>query len=587
MRKIIQKKNSITNILFRSVIIPILVVYILLSVISICMQIYGIKQSTKEEAASRAEPVLKMISSKSFAAPVILKEFKNDKINMIILDSRKNIIHSSTSDISDTKKEMIKKNFERGLYNHILYKNKLDAKGISYFPIKNTPDWTLVMEVTLIKAFHSVYMHIIFLVTSTLTFILFFYFISRRVSKRLAFSVKQMADRLQLAAEGDFKSEVIYSDDVEEVKYLSEAIHSIVSRMNMALSGSDDFESSENIRQLLSLDVLKPLIANYKNSMKTNLCIKNAKGEVIAGEPAAENDAENIYTGNIVIKGRTIGTAELSPLEGCKPPRHELPIIVKQIAFTTSHMIEKSYNNAKQYDIWKKNEEYNIRNLTKAMEVFSTNMHQWLTEIEVNNFSNRKDFQADLLMFTAKAKEVLAYIDENSEYSKFIEYSADMKEDDYSPRDLSVELQKQISDSLSANDNVDFSISGKIPAKLFGDKNSIIKIIKRILITITTKNNELPVSLKISSQANKYSTLLIFELTTSMDALTDNEANRLKLISLSKNGFVENLTTFEQKIASAFNLAFKINAKIEIDAGEEFKIKISIPQLNVKELEEL
>lgn len=588
MRKIIQTKNSITNVLFRAVIIPILIVYTLISVVSIFMQIYGIKRSAKSETASKSIPLLKTISMNNSAAPSIIRDFNsNDREKAFILDSRKNIIHIPASEISDSEKNQIIQNFRRGNDKHIIYKKGTEIKSISYFPIENTPGWTLVIDRSITGAFRSVYMHLIFLIASTLVFMIFFYYVSKKVSEKISASINKIADRLQSAAEGDFNSDINYSDEIEEIKYLSTAVHSIISRMNMALSGSDNFEISENVNKILNLDVLKPLINNYKNSMRANLCIKNLKGEVIGGEPAENDTEENVYTANITVNGKNIAIAELSSLEGCIPPKHELPLIVKQVAFTASHLIEKSYNNARQYDIWKKNEEYNIRNLTKSMENFSSSMHQWLAELETGNYASRKDFQADMLMFTAKAKEVLAYIDEKSEYSKFLEYSADIKEADYSPRELSLELQKQISDSLSANDNVDFSISGKIPATLFGDKNSIIKIIKRILITINSVNNEQPLSLKISSEAGKYSTQLIFELSTSKESFSENDTSRLKLISMSKKGFIENLTTFEQKISSAFSLAFKINANIKIETNENLNIKISIPQLNVKELEEL
>ncbi len=587
MRTIFHRKKSITNLISRSVIIPVLAVYILISIASITMQIFGIRQTAKNAAISKAVPILNMIARNKSMKSLILSDFEDrDDVKMYILDSRKLIISSTEKDPSTLQVNHITMNYKRGTEKHVLHKCDDEIKSISYFPINNTPGWTLVLVSSINGAFHSVHMHTLFLIVSTTLFIIFFYSLSRKVSKRVATAVRQMADRLQSAAEGDFKSEIKHTDDIEEVKYLSNAIHSIVSRMNIALSGSNDFNSRNIINHHLNLEALNPLIRNYKNTMKTNLCIRDTKGEIIVGEPSEENNDDNIYTGNIIVKGKIIAYAELSPLEGCIPPRHELPLIVRQIAFTASHMVENSYNNARQYEIWKRNEEYNIRNLTKSMENFSKNMHQWVTELEVNDFSDKKNFKTELLMFTARTKEILAYIDENSEYSKFMEFSTDMKEEDYSTRDFSLELQKKISDSLSDNDSVDFSISGKIPSTLFGDKNSIIKIIKRILISINAKNSEYPLSLKISSTTSNYSTMLFFEITTNKEAFTENEISRLKLISKKGNGYIEDLTTFEQKITSAFNLAFKIDANIEIETDEEFKIKISIPQLNVKEMEE-
>lgn len=414
--------------------------------------------------------------------------------------------------------------------------------------IDGTPDWKLVIRTPVydyLFPFYIFFAYVVFIAIGC-----WFYAVvkSNKISKMISKPVQKIADRLRLAAEGDYTSEVVDVYKIEEIKMISEATQSLVSRMDTILNGADRYRETVSIENLIDGNDCLPLFEHYKKKYNVAVCIKDSQGNLLAGEE--DLDSNTIYRERIVLNGRFVGFFEMSPKPGNKISEDAMKADIAVFSKVFENLIASNLRKTAQYKAWRGNEDANIKRFIGMTEEISADLHKWIEDIdELNEQGERKNLRQNIADFSARAKSALVTLDDTFEVIKFSDMRVTVEERDYSV----IELVEFIGNRLSAQfqeDTIflDLDDAQDMVRRLYGDFDGISRFVIRFVSCFSSKDPSKKIDLTFGTERKIYSCNLKITITLENGLLNHEEIEKIKEICKAST---ENFGEIEGKNASS------------------------------------
>ncbi|MBQ0039142.1 MAG: hypothetical protein KBS64_01785 [Treponema sp.] len=399
-------------------------------------------------------------------------------------------------------------------------------------------------------------------------------------SHNISGPVEQMAERLRQAAVGDFKSEVNYDDSLKEVKIIADATQSLINRMDSVLNGTKNSMSASDLTKYVDFEQYKIITENFERDVGLNLCVIDNQMNRIIG--TADQGSSQSYTAPIMVNKKTIGKYVVSPKDYCTLQEKQIQSIADSMSYVVGHTIENIYGRELRYKAWKDNETVNIDNMAKNSEKMSKEILVWAETLRsINGTGSASELKKAIDEIEKKARQFSAMIQENYEFARYTDYNYSISEKDYELADLLKKLEADTQKDAENKDNIKILSKEKPEETLFGDKDSIEKIVRRIILCLEKMNPSSEIATISSVRKETYGYTLQFKFVIEKHSLSPEQIKALKEIENKANGERDSMSSNDLKMRSAYNLLWHMNGSAKTTAAEEnrYELLVEIPQL--------
>ncbi len=470
---------------------------------------------------------------------------------------------------NNPKLKKIAKIENEALYNVKHVHSNLRGLSLRFFiscPIEGTPGWTLMIESPLVDYLSTFFWALLVLtLTGTATL-----FISRTKMKsyaeNISLPVRKMAERLQKAATGDFTSEVIPDNSLDEVKVISGATQKLVSRMDRVLNETAEDSNSQNPNFLLNLQNLTEANNNFEQALNLNISIYDKfMNRIFGSEP--EKYAPQ-FPENITISKRIVGKLIVSPKHECTLSVEQIDSFLKYLSRLIDNTLDTIVNRERHYHARRQNDIININSILSESEKFSNDLFAWIYN------------QKDSLSPGGKNSlvEIIYHINEFTEYTRFASSTPEVHESDYQTKLLAEKLDSK-TEAAANKRNIKIIKGSNLKDKLFGDHEAIIHSVSHALIALNNENLNSPITVTIDTENHPLSVSLKILITIEKPSFSKKQISHLELLAEQYSLEDELLSSFENKIISSFKLVRKLNGTVKINSDSNLHIDFSFPQL--------
>lgn len=516
--------------------------------------------------------------------------------DMELVYNKNNNIANSETDRSYEPIAQVEKRMLNGETGSATIRLKGTFYYLSYAPISETPGWSICIGFPYKDYMDTPILLIILLAECLLISIFIVKIRSRKIADQVAEPIIRMTNSIKKAAETG-KEMVSYEGNDEigapiEMKIISEAMDSIMDRLDLATTDTREFLDSAVITDLVSMDMLKYINGYYKNSFGVNVIVADSRGTVLVGKTnhglvdvnALREDESASF---IMLNDRVIGSTIFKIPEECILNKED----AQQHAIYVSKILEiVAFGNFRR-SLQNRNKLKQAREELEKISEYHNEIGEEARRMAAEGERVRKLGNPDALRefagkFIGFCYDIVSRTDDFTNYNEGSDMSAHIKEGVYSVEKLIVSLREdmqRIHPGLA--DKMSISAASGMPSVLFGDSNGIRRLTENILLAMSDDGNEGETAIYLDSRKNSYATSLSINVRGNK-LLTEKEGNRLKDLlenDIEETKMVDGVGASELKLLSIARVVKRMNGVInviKVGKGETW-CSVVIPQLEV------
>ncbi len=466
---------------------------------------------------------------------------------------------------------------------------------LSYTPIRETPGWSICIGSAYKDYIDTPILLMILMAECLLISIFVVKLRAKKIADEVAEPVKRMTESIKKAAESgkelaDYEagSEV---DNPIEMRIISEAMDSILDRLDLATADSREFLDSAVITDLVSMDMLRYIHGYYKEAFGVNVIVADSKGTVLVGKTnhglvdanALREDESACF---IMLNDRVIGSTIFKIPEECilnKESAQQHAIYVSKILeIVAIGNFRRSLQNRKNLKAAKKE----LERISEYHGKISEEARKLATECEkARKNDDTEELRELTARFSAFCYDLISETDDLTNYNDRNDITLQIRERIYQTENLISELKNDLErkhPSLAGKTDVRM-VSG-MPDRLFGDPHRVRRLCENLLVAISDENSDKEASIFFESRKSSYAASLMIGIHGNR-RLEGKETDRLKQLLEADNdsAVVDGINASDLKLLSIKRVVRRMNGTITVNKGGEGETwcMVEIPQLEV------
>ena len=341
---------------------------------------------------------------------------------------------------------------------------------------------------------------------------------AKRVADNIADNFSEMSKSIKNVAETGFDSlKNVKRDNDAPIEYnmISDAMESIMERLDVATSDNREFLDSAVITDLIDGDLIKYIHGYYKNVFNVNVIIADSKGNVLINDNDkgivdvnALRDDESASL--VMLNDRVIGSVifkmpENSVLDKSAAAEHAAYVakILEMVADGNFRRSLQHRNKLRQL------KDTGDRLSEIAAEASYISLDEAMNAEKLLGSREKIDYKKEYrhLMDTmydiaARTEDIVAANEESS-------FQLQISEDEYDVREVFDDLQKKMLKlHEELNDRFNVYVNDDVPEKLYGDANAIKRIVENACASAYDENAQGNVAIHVSKDISGYATML-------------------------------------------------------------------------------
>ncbi len=516
--------------------------------------------------------------------------------DMNLVYDKNNNIQNSLTDASYKSVAQVEKKMIRGETGSGTVRYKGLSYYVSYMPIKETPGWSICMGAPYIDYLDTPLLLLILMGESLLISIVVVRIRSQKIAEDVSEPIKRMTQSIKKAAEagsdiGAYESSNEAKDPIE-MKIISEAMDSIMDRLDMVTTDTREFLDAAVITDLVSMEMLKYIHGYYKAAFGVNVIVADSKGTVLVGKTAHGLVDANALRADesasfIMLNDRVIGSTIFKIPEECILNKED----AQQHAIYVSKILEIVAIGNFRRSLQNRNKLKHAKEELQRISEYHVEMGEEARKMATEGERVRKAGNADALKeLTAKfigfCYDIVSRTDDFTNFNERNDITVQIKEHVYKTDKLVNDLRNDIARlHPGISDAVRVGALPGIPAQLFGDPHRIRRAIENILTATVDEYSDNDIEIIFESKKNAYATGLSVNIHGNR-IQTDAERDRLKTLleqDMEEANVVSGVTASELKLLTIARVVRRMNGTITVDKGGvgETWCRLDIPQLEV------
>ncbi len=469
---------------------------------------------------------------------------------------------------------------------------------LSYTPIKETPGWSIGIG-SPYKDYMDTPLLLMILMGECLLISIFIVKLrSKRIADEVSEPVIRMTESIKRAAESGKEIKPVYDENIDEadnpieLKIISEAMDSIMDRLDIATTDNREFLDSAVITDLVSMDMLRYINGYYKTTFGVNVIVADSKGTVLVGHTAhglvdANALREDESASFIMLNDRVIGSTIFKIPEDCilnkKDAQAHAVYVSKILEIVAFGNFRRSLQSRNQL----KHAKEELERMSEYHSEVGEEARRMATEGEqirkTGNPEAIKEFMGKFINF---CYDIVSRTDDFTDYNDGNSIAIMIQETVYAVEKMVEDLKNDLNRTHPfLADKTDMRIITGMPEALFGDPIRIRKLTENLLIAMSDENNPNETGIFFESKKNSYASCLSISIHGNR-AYTDKERKRLKSIleeDIEESSVVDNINASELKLLSIARVVRRMHGSIAVNKGGEGETwcTIVIPQLEV------
>ncbi len=468
---------------------------------------------------------------------------------------------------------------------------------LSYTPIAETPGWSIAI-CSPYKDYIDTPILLMILMGECLLISIFIVKIrAKKIADEVTEPVRRMTESIKRAAESGTEIDQDYegSKDVDnpiEMKIISEAMGSIMDRLDLATSDTRQFLDAAVITDLVSMDMLKYIHGYYNAAFGVNVIVADSKGTVLVGHTAhglvdANALREDESASFIMLNDRVIGSTIFKIPEECILNKQD----AQQHAIYVSKILEMvafgNFRRSLQGRNQMKHAKAEIERMTEYHVEIGEEARRMAAECErvrkVGNVEALKEITAKFITF---CYDIVSRTDDFTAYNESNSLAIQIKEEVYLVEDLVNDIKNDLQRMHpKLGERINIRLLLGMPDALFGDRGRIRKLIENLLFALSDEYDPNDVGIYFESKKNSYATCLSISIHGNRSQ-TEKERKRLKSIlegDIEGAGIVDGINASELKLISISRVVKRMNGSIAVNKGGDGETwcTVVIPQLEV------
>ncbi len=467
---------------------------------------------------------------------------------------------------------------------------------LSYTDIKETAGWSICLGFPYVDYIDTPLLLMILMGECLLISIFAVKIRSKKIADEVSKPVKRMTETIKRAAESgkEPETEELMNTPGEpiEMRIISEAMDSIMDRLDMVTTDNKEFMDSAVITDLISLDMLKYIHGYYKNAFGANVIVADSMGTVLVGKTNhglvdATNIREDESVSFIMLNDRVIGSTIVKMPDGCfldKDDAREHAIFVSKVL---EMVAMGNFQRSLQHRNKMKNAREELEKIAEYHNEMSKEARKMASEAEKVRKSGNSETQKELIgRFTNFCYDILSRTDDFSDYNERSDISERIKEQIYNVDNLVGDLKDDMRRMHpDLREKIEYKVEVDMPKALFGDAQGIRRITENLILAVSDGVEKNNIGVYFESRRNAYATCLAISIHGNEER-SDREREHLKNLlkeDVDDTGIVDNISASELKLLSIARAVRRMNGEITVDKGGEGEIWVTIviPQLEV------
>ncbi len=469
---------------------------------------------------------------------------------------------------------------------------------VSYAPIKDTPGWSICVGSAYVDYIDTLFLLVLLMVECLIISVFIVRIRSTKIANEVAEPVRRMSENIRKAAESgadiaslDTKDGNVSEEEPIVMKIISEAMGSIMDRLDLATTEAKEFLDSAVITDLVSSDMLRYIHGYYKAAFGVNVIVADSKGVVLVGRTnhglvdanALRADESACF---IMLNDRVIGSVIFKIPENCildksDAQHHAIYVskILEIVALGNFRRSLQNRNNLKHAkDELEKINEYNIEIGEAARKMADEGE-------EIRNSGNAEDLREYAAKLISFCYDIVSRTDDFTNYNDRSGMSVRIREHVYKVDELVSDLKNDLermhsalAEKISVNKSVD------MPETLLGDAHRIRRMVENLVTAMTDEESDGAVEVYFESKKSSYATCLSVSIHGNK-IQDENERERLKNLFEEEEeaGTVEGISASDLKLLSIARVVRRMNGHLRINEGSDGETwcTVVIPQLEV------
>ncbi len=466
---------------------------------------------------------------------------------------------------------------------------------LSYTPIRETPGWSICIGSAYRDYVDTPVLLMILMAECLLISIFVVKLRAKKIADEVAEPVKRMTESIKKAAESG-KDLAEYESGVEgdnpiEMRMISEAMDSILDRLDIVTTDTREFLDSAVITDLVSMEMLKYIHGYYKEAFGVNVIVADSKGTVLVGKTnhglvdanALREDESACF---IMLNDRVIGSTIFKIPEECilnkESAQQHAVYVSKILEIVAIGNFRRSLQNRNKL----KNAKKELEKISEYHNKVSEEARRLASECEkVRRSDDTEELRELTARFSAFCYDLISETDDFTNYNDRNDITLQIKERVYQTEKLVANLKNDLERKHPAlAQKTEVKMVSGIPDRLFGDPHRVRRLCENLLVAVSDEKSEREASIFFESRRNSYAASLMIGIHGNRE-LSNKEVERLKQLLESDNGstVVEGINASDLKLLSIERIVGRMNGTITVSKGGEGETwcMVEIPQLEV------
>ncbi len=421
-------------------------------------------------------------------------------------DSEKNIVQKTLSAMND------------GNYGYGIATQNGETYFYRYIGTSDTREYGICIGITF---FNITFLSFIIAIVALLCIgisIIRTNFSAKRVVDNIADNFSEMSRNIKNVAEKGFDSFKNVKRDTDapiEYNMISDAMESIMERLDVATNDNREFLDSAVITDLIDGDIIKYIHGYYKDVFNVNVIIADSKGNVLISDNQkhlvdvnALRDDESAAL--VMLNDRVIGSvifkmSEISLIDRASATEHA-SYVAKVLETVAGGNFRRSLQHRNKLREVKGTYD-KISEIASEITIISSN--EALNAERILKSRERTDYKKEIKHFIDFAYDMASRSEDMISTNEESSFAMQISEEEYVTRELFDDVQKKIMnlhEELSERFNV--YVNDDVPEKLYGDENALKRIIESACASAYDENAQGNMAIHVSADISGYATML-------------------------------------------------------------------------------